>query len=511
MGDAAARRPRRRRHQDRGPDVRRRRRPLRPAVPAGRGLALLRDVQPQQAQHLARPAHTSAGARSSSTSSRAVDVVFSNLRGDQPAQARPHLRRTSATQPADRLLLAVGLRHDRAARGGGRLRLHDAGARRLDEPHRRARRPADEERALARRPLRRLRRGDRASSRASGARAATASGCDCDISLFETALAELMYVGTWAATRGLRAARARRELRAPVDRPVPDLRDRRRLDRRRVRQGEVLAARSATRSAARTCADDPALRRLRRPRRRTATSCSRSSTRRSPSATTDAWLEALAAAGVPSGPVNDVAEALEDPQTRRARRGRRVRASAARRRSAQVATPLRVGGEAPPVAPRAVARRAHRRGPARALRLRRRAPRRPAPRGRLRPGVTIRAARRPRRGRPGPGRRRGSRAPRAAAAGGPRRRRRADRRGRGRVGRPGTPSTVCSAAAIASSAADGPLAASDPRAVDLVAPGQAGDLEVARPGEAEHRLRPRARRARSGRSSRAAPGRMSRP
>ena len=33
-------------------------------------------------------------------------------------------------QPADRLLLAVGLRDDRAARRGGRLRLHDAGARR---------------------------------------------------------------------------------------------------------------------------------------------------------------------------------------------------------------------------------------------------------------------------------------------------------------------------------------------------------------------------------------------
>jgi len=27
-------------------------------------------------------------------------------------------------------------------------------------------------------------------------------GCDCDVSLFETALHELMYVGTWAATRG---------------------------------------------------------------------------------------------------------------------------------------------------------------------------------------------------------------------------------------------------------------------------------------------------------------------
>jgi crotonobetainyl-CoA:carnitine CoA-transferase CaiB-like acyl-CoA transferase len=27
-------------------------------------------------------------------------------------------------------------------------------------------------------------------------------GCDCDISLFETALHQLSYVGTWAASRG---------------------------------------------------------------------------------------------------------------------------------------------------------------------------------------------------------------------------------------------------------------------------------------------------------------------
>ena len=31
-------------------------------------------------------------------------------------------------------------------------------------------------------------------------------GCDCDVSLFETALARAMYVGTWVATAGLRAA-----------------------------------------------------------------------------------------------------------------------------------------------------------------------------------------------------------------------------------------------------------------------------------------------------------------
>jgi crotonobetainyl-CoA:carnitine CoA-transferase CaiB-like acyl-CoA transferase len=34
-------------------------------------------------------------------------------------------------------------------------------------------------------------------------------GCDCDISLFETALHELMYVGTWAACRGYEVPRRR--------------------------------------------------------------------------------------------------------------------------------------------------------------------------------------------------------------------------------------------------------------------------------------------------------------
>ena len=50
-----------------------------------------------------------------------------------------------------------------------------------------------------------------------------------------------MYVGTWAASRGYVAAAAA-QLGAPVDRPVPELRDRGRLDRRRLPEGEVLDA-----------------------------------------------------------------------------------------------------------------------------------------------------------------------------------------------------------------------------------------------------------------------------
>jgi len=56
VGDPPAGRPRRRGDQARGPLGRRRRGALRPAVPGGRGLALLRDVQPRQEERLARPA-----------------------------------------------------------------------------------------------------------------------------------------------------------------------------------------------------------------------------------------------------------------------------------------------------------------------------------------------------------------------------------------------------------------------------------------------------------------------
>ena len=65
-------------------------------------------------------------------------------------------------------------------------------------------------------------------------------GCDCDTSLFETALSLLTYVGTWAATRGARG-RAARRVRAPVDRALPGVPDRGRVDHGRGGEAEVLA------------------------------------------------------------------------------------------------------------------------------------------------------------------------------------------------------------------------------------------------------------------------------
>ena len=66
-------------------------------------------------------------ARSSRTLVRSADAVYSNLRGDGPAKLRITLRRPRERQAGDRLLLALGLRHDRAARRRGRLRLRPAG------------------------------------------------------------------------------------------------------------------------------------------------------------------------------------------------------------------------------------------------------------------------------------------------------------------------------------------------------------------------------------------------
>jgi crotonobetainyl-CoA:carnitine CoA-transferase CaiB-like acyl-CoA transferase len=137
------------------------------------------------------------------------------------------------------------------------------------------------------------------------------TGCDCDISLFETALAGLNYVGTWAATRDYQPPRRPnsahpsiapfqnfatadgwvvvacpkdhfwRELCDAIERP--DLADDARYESFAGRDGnrdqllEELDAAFAQRT------------------------------------TTD-WLQRLAPHGIPCAPVNDVRQALRDPQ-----------------------------------------------------------------------------------------------------------------------------------------------------------------------------------------------------
>jgi crotonobetainyl-CoA:carnitine CoA-transferase CaiB-like acyl-CoA transferase len=241
---------------------------------------------------------------------RGVDAVYSNLRGDHPAQLR--LRYADLCELNPRIvccsLSGFGMTGPRAAEGGYDYVMQGlAGWMSLTgEP---GGPPTKSGLSLV----------DLSAGYVS-ALALVAGvwrarrdgvGCDCDIALFDTALAELMYVGTWAATAGYEPPRRHNSahpslvpfqnfatadgwiviacpkekfwqaLCVVLDRP--DLATDERFadfagrDRHR---GELLGELDAAFAA--------------RP--------------------TAAWLEVLAAAGVPSAPVNDVASALADPQ-----------------------------------------------------------------------------------------------------------------------------------------------------------------------------------------------------
>jgi crotonobetainyl-CoA:carnitine CoA-transferase CaiB-like acyl-CoA transferase len=138
-------------------------------------------------------------------------------------------------------------------------------------------------------------------------------GCDCDISLFETALQELMYVGTWAATAGWRPQR-RAESAHPSIVPFqafatadgwitvacPKQKFWERLCAVLDRE-DLLADERFTDFAGRDAHREELLPILR------AELAKRGS---------EAWVEALGEAGVPCGPVLEVSQALADPQTR---------------------------------------------------------------------------------------------------------------------------------------------------------------------------------------------------
>ena len=189
-------------------------------------------------------------------------------------------------------------------------------------------------------------------------------GCDCDISLYETALHELMYLGTWAASAGYVPQRIA-GLGAPVDRAVPGVPDRRRLDHGRVRQAEVLGA-PVRGAAARGPLDDP----------RFVDFAARDRNREEllPALRDDVRIANdrrmagdAVRAGVPAGPVYEVGRSTADTGGRPRGRGR-DRAPAARD-VRQIASPLRLSGE--PNAARAAVppRRAHRRAAPRTVRL----------------------------------------------------------------------------------------------------------------------------------------------
>jgi crotonobetainyl-CoA:carnitine CoA-transferase CaiB-like acyl-CoA transferase len=271
---------------------------------------------------------------------REVDVVFSNLRGDQPAKLR--LRYADLRELNPRVvccsLSGFGMSGPRADEGGYDYVMQGlAGWMSLtggpDEP------PTKSGLSLV--------------DLSAGYVAAIAVlaglwraqrdgvGCDCDISLFETALAELMYVGTWVASRGYRPER-RAESAHPSMVPFQNL---------PTADGWIVIAAPKQKFWVAVCeaigrpelAEDPRFADFgaRDRNRELLLPILREAFGKRPTAE---WVRELNAAGVPCGPVNDVAAALADPQV--AARDAIVEYEHPELgRVRQAASPLRVGDE----------------------------------------------------------------------------------------------------------------------------------------------------------------------
>ena len=276
----------------------------------------------------------------------AVDVVFSNLRGDQPAKLRLTYDDLKAVNPRIVCcsLSGFGMTGPRASQGGYDYIMQGlAGWMSLTgEP--------DGPPTKSGLSLVDLSGGYVAAiailaglwrARREGV------GCDCDISLFETALAELMYVGTWAATTGYEPPRRANSAHPSI---VP-------FQNFRTADGWVVVACAKQKFWAALCEA------LGRPElaedARFADFAARDEHRGElleildaafAERATDAWLDALRDAGVPSGRVNDVAAALEDDHA--AARGAIVTVEHPRLGAVrEVASPLRVGDDERPLRP----------------------------------------------------------------------------------------------------------------------------------------------------------------
>jgi crotonobetainyl-CoA:carnitine CoA-transferase CaiB-like acyl-CoA transferase len=164
-------------------------------------------------------------------------------------------------------------------------------------------------------------------------------GCDCDVSLFETALAELGYVGTWAATEGYVPPRRANSAHPSI---VP-------FQNFETADGWIVVACPKQKFWERLCeaierpelaGEFPTF--ADRDRRRDELEPILEDVFRG--RTSGEWLAVLAGASVPSAPVNGVVEALaearlveyEHPQLGTVR---------------QVASPLRLSDAEPPVHP----------------------------------------------------------------------------------------------------------------------------------------------------------------
>jgi crotonobetainyl-CoA:carnitine CoA-transferase CaiB-like acyl-CoA transferase len=170
-------------------------------------------------------------------------------------------------------------------------------------------------------------------------------GCDCDLSLFETALAELMYVGTWVATGGYEPKRVTNSAHPSV---VP-------FQNFQTADGWIVVACPKPKFWESLCGVVGRPELVADPRFVDFASRDRNRDELLPllegifrGRSSAEWLDALGAAGVPSSSVNDVAGALTDPQAE----ARRDVVEYEHRRFGTVrtiATPLRVGEEEKPL------------------------------------------------------------------------------------------------------------------------------------------------------------------
>jgi crotonobetainyl-CoA:carnitine CoA-transferase CaiB-like acyl-CoA transferase len=165
------------------------------------------------------------------------------------------------------------------------------------------------------------------------------TGCDCDVSLLDTALHELMYVGTWAASRGHVPPRRRNSAHPSI---VP-------FQNFETADGWIVVACPKEKFWTLLCeaigrpdlsGEFPTF--ADRDRRRDELSPILDDVFRG--RTSAKWLEVLGGAGVPSSPVNGVPAALQEA---RMVEYEHPRLGVVR----QVASPLRLSGEEPPVRP----------------------------------------------------------------------------------------------------------------------------------------------------------------
>ena len=137
-------------------------------------------------------------------------------------------------------------------------------------------------------------------------------GCDCDVSLFETALQELMYVGTFAATKGYVPPRRPNSAHPSI---VP-------FQNFRASDGWIVIGGAKQKFWERLCeaigkpelAADPCFETMAardEHRDELLPILDAAFARR----TVDQWLAILVPAGIPAAKVNTVPEALEEPQT----------------------------------------------------------------------------------------------------------------------------------------------------------------------------------------------------